>query len=164
MGGVIFVYSQWLKPEFLLQLEELPVAIGCLQNLQTLNLCNNRLTSLPSELGLLKKLNTLHLGLNQLRTLPSTIDELTELRNIGLSDNRFTSVPACLSRLSKLEKINMDRNPIRANQPEVEKPPVVCKEFHLIKQKYLCNRCLKRYEEEQDVLQFNTAPNYGKTS
>lgn len=164
MCAVIFVYSQWLKPEFLLQLEEIPVAIGCLQNLQTLNLCNNRLTSLPSELGLLKKLNTLHLGLNQLRSLPSTIDELTELRNIGLSDNRFTSVPACLSRLSKLEKINMDRNPIRTNQPEVEKPPVVCKEFHLIKQKYLCNRCLKRYQEEQDLLQFNTAPNYGKTS
>lgn len=147
-----------------MQLEEIPVAIGCLQNLQILNLCNNRLTSLPIELGLLKKLNTLQLGLNQLRSLPSTIDELTELRNIGLSDNRFTSVPKCLSRLSKLEKINLDRNPIRTKQPEAEKPPVVCKEFHLIKQKYLCNRCLKRYQEEQELLHFNAAPNYGTTT
>lgn len=147
-----------------MQLDEIPGAIGSLHNLRILNLCNNRLTSVPSELGHLKKLNTLHLGLNQLRALPSTIDELTELRNIGLSDNRFTSVPACLSRLSKLEKINMDRNPIRPSQPEVEKPPVVCKEFHLIKQKYLCNRCLKRYQEEQELLQFSTAPTYGTTT
>lgn len=145
-----------------MQLEEIPIAIGCLQNLQTLNLCNNRLTSLPRELGLLRKLNTLQLGLNQLRSLPSTIDELTELRNIGLSDNRFTSVPACLSKLSKLEKINMDRNPIRPNIPEVENVPVVCKEFHLIKRKYLCNRCLKRYQEEQQLLQVNTAPSYSE--
>ncbi len=127
-----------------MQLEELPVTIGRLQNLQILNLCNNRLTGLPSELGLLKKLHTLNLGLNQLEDLPASIGALKELRNIGLSDNRFTRVPGCLLKLNKLETVNMERNPILMKQAPSQESTAGTERLYLVKASLLCEDCLNK--------------------
>ena len=101
------------------QLEQIPPSIGRLQNLLTLNLSNNRLTSgsLPSELGLLAKLHKLNLGLNRLDSVPRCLAALKELRDVGLFDNRLTAYPDCLRPLKKLEKVNLDSNPF---PPEVD--------------------------------------------
>lgn len=125
------------------------MAIGRLQNLLVLNLCNNRLTSLPSELGLLKKLQTLNLGLNLLETLPTSIAALKELRHIGLSDNRLTQVPFCLSRLTKLEKVNLDRNPILSEQELSSESVMVAEKLYLVKDSSLCEDCLNRCQTER---------------
>lgn len=137
---------------FFLQLEQLPVTIGRLQNLLILNLCNNRLTSLPSELGLLKKLHTLNLGLNQLEALPASIGALKELRHLGLSDNRFTRVPGCLSRLNKLERVNLDRNPILAEQAPSHQAFMVTERLYLVKGSFLCEECLDKCQTERRKL------------
>lgn len=129
---------------FLLQLEELPVTIGRLQNLQVLNLCNNQLTSLPAELGLLKKLHTLNLGLNQLDALPTSIGTLKELRHIGLSDNRFTRFPGCLVRLNNLERVNLDRNPILTEQDLGLESLMIAERLYLVKESILCDDCLSK--------------------
>lgn len=125
------------------------MAIGHLQNLLVLNLCNNRLTSLPSELGLLKKLHTLNLGLNQLETLPTSIAALKDLRHIGLSDNRFTQVPLCLSRLNKLERVNLDRNPILTEQAPSSESAMVIERLYLVKESFLCEDCLNKCQTER---------------
>lgn len=138
---------------FFLQLEQLPVTIGRLQNLLVLNLCNNRLTSLPSELGLLKELHTLNLGLNQLEALPASIGALKELRHIGLSDNRFTRVPRCLSRLKKLERVNLDRNPILAEQAPGHESLMLTERLYLIKESFLCEDCLNKCQTERKKLE-----------
>lgn len=141
---------------FLLQLEQLPVTVGRLQNLRSLNLCNNRLTSLPSELGLLRKLHTLNLGLNQLEALPASVGALKELRHIGLSDNRFTRVPGCLSKLSKLERVNLDRNPILTEQADSDESPIIAEEFYLVKKSLLCDDCLRKCQDEMKNLEGET--------
>uniref|UniRef100_A0A3P9DF05 Leucine rich repeat containing 18b n=1 Tax=Maylandia zebra TaxID=106582 RepID=A0A3P9DF05_9CICH len=138
-------------PDFIAQFIKmtLPVAIGYLQNLKVLNLCNNRLTSLPSELGLLNKLQTLNLGLNQLEALPASIGALEDLRHIGLFDNRFTRLPSCLLKLKKLESIKMDRNPIIAEKIPTEKPVSISESFYLVKESFLCKECLNRCQAER---------------
>lgn len=138
---------------FVLQLEQLPVTIGRLQNLLVLNLCNNRLTSLPNEVGLLKKLQTLSLGLNQLEALPSAIGTLKELRHIGLSDNRFTRIPGCLSRLDKLERVTLDRNPILTEQAPSHESLMVTERLYLVKESVLCEDCLNKCQTERKKLQ-----------
>lgn len=133
---------------FLLQLEELPVGIGQLQNLQILNLCNNRLMTLPNELGLLKNLHTLNLGLNQLDSLPASISALKELQHIGLSDNLFTRVPGCLSRLNKLVRVNLDRNPLLTKQVPNNEPAIVTEGFYMVKENLLCEDCLNKCKND----------------
>lgn len=142
-----------LQTVLLLQLEQLPVTIGRLQNLRILNLCNNRLTSLPSELGLLKKLHTLNLGLNQLEALPASIGALKELRHIGLSDNRFIRVPGCLSKLKKLERVNLDRNPILTRQADSNESPVIAEKFYVVKKSFLCEDCRRKCQNERKKLE-----------
>lgn len=139
----------------LLQLEELPPAIGLLRNLEVLNLCNNLLTSLPSEIGRLTILQTLNLALNKLETLPRSITALQELRCISLSDNRFTRFPGCLKKLKKLESVNLDGNPIVIKAPSSDSA-VRVEQFHKVKKSFLCENCKKKCEEEKKRLEDTT--------
>lgn len=134
------------------QLEELPGAIGYLQNLQVLNLCNNRLTGLPGEIGLLKKLRTLNLGLNRLEALPASVVALEELRHIGLSDNRFTHFPGCLLKMKKLESVNMDGNPLFAGKKPGQEAVDDSERFYLVEESFLCKQCLNRCQTERKKL------------
>lgn len=129
------------------------MAIGRLQNLLTLNLCNNRLTSLPSELGLLRKLHQLNLGLNQLESLPSSIAALKELRAIGLFDNRLTRYPECLRRLIHLERVNVKCNPIPPERVPDLDPIKRLECLYLVKESCLCGDCLKRFQKERNRLE-----------
>jgi internalin A len=72
---------------------------GKWQNLTSLNISNNQLTSLPSEIAKLKNLTILDINNNQLTSLPLEISELIHLTRFDVSNNQLTSLPPEISGL-----------------------------------------------------------------
>ncbi|CAF1209394.1 unnamed protein product, partial [Didymodactylos carnosus] len=58
-----------------------------LENIHTLDLSKNKLTSLPDNFGLMKSLKQLDLFDNRIRTLPISFCELTNLEYLDLKNN-----------------------------------------------------------------------------
>ena len=63
------------------------------EDLQSLDLSNNQLSSLPQEIGKLTSLQLLDLRSNQLSSLPQEIGKLTSLQLLDLSNNQLSSLP-----------------------------------------------------------------------
>lgn len=68
-------------------LSQLPVEIGELTNLETLDLSHNKLKTLPLEIGNLSKLKELYLDSNELSMLPEVIKKLVNLEIVSLKNN-----------------------------------------------------------------------------
>jgi Leucine-rich repeat (LRR) protein len=100
--------------KFNTELTSLPVQIGELKNLTTLNLQDNSLTSLPAQIGELKNLNKLYLSSNQLTSLPAQIGELKNLNKLYLGGNQFTSLPTQIGKLKNLTVLDLERNQLRS--------------------------------------------------
>lgn len=62
-----------------------------LQELQLLDLSNNKFTGVPAEVGQLKKLEILNLSNNQLTGLPYELGNLTNLRVLDVSGNAYST-------------------------------------------------------------------------
>jgi len=92
----------------------IPAEIGNLINLTGSDLGANRLTGIiPREIGNLTKLNSLNLGTNQLTgSIPTEISKLTNLTNLSLSANRLSgAIPRTIGNLTNLTNLN-----VRVNQ------------------------------------------------
>ena len=76
------------------QIENVPLEVGQLSNLLSLNLSSNRIAVLPRELDQLKSLESLLLHHNKLHFLPKSIIHLDNLLELSLRNNplvhRFT--------------------------------------------------------------------------
>jgi Leucine-rich repeat (LRR) protein len=77
---------------------------------EELNLANNRIQELPPSIGNLSNLYSLDLSHNQLRTLPKELGKLSNLAALNLSGNRLTAVPAVIGRLTNLQSLALDNN------------------------------------------------------
>lgn len=73
----------------------LPPEIGCLSNLEYLDLSFNKMRNLPEEITLLNSLVSLKVANNKLLELPLGLPSLQRLENLDLSNNRLTSL-GCL--------------------------------------------------------------------
>ncbi len=69
-----------------------------LQNLEVLNLSDNKFTGVPAEIGQLKKLKILNLSNNQLTGLPYELGNLTQLATLDVSGNLYSE--ADLAKIS----------------------------------------------------------------
>ena len=69
------------------QIENVPLEVGQLRNLLSLNLSSNRITVLPRELDQLKSLESLLLHHNKLHFLPKSIIHLENLLELSLRNN-----------------------------------------------------------------------------
>lgn len=106
----------------------IPSELGLLNQLRTLDLRGNRLTSeIPPELGSLTKLEELYLAHNDLTgEIPPELGQLKNLEHLDLRDNRLAGeVPPELGALTKLRELYLADNeltgPIPRELPQLPK-------------------------------------------
>ncbi|RVW55859.1 hypothetical protein CK203_075721 [Vitis vinifera] len=86
----------------------LPPEIGCLNNLEDLDLSFNKMKSLPTEISYLSALISLKVANNKLVELPSGLSSLQRLENLDLSNNRLTSLGSLeLVSMHNLQSLNL---------------------------------------------------------
>ncbi|XP_045819646.1 uncharacterized protein LOC123913087 [Trifolium pratense] len=89
----------------------LPPEIGCLTNLEYLDLSFNKMKTLPLEISSLKVLITMKVANNKLVELPPAMNSLSRLESLDLSNNRLTSLgPLQLSSMHRLQNLNLQYN------------------------------------------------------
>ncbi len=88
----------------------LPLEIGLLTNLTTLNVSSNALTSLPREVGLLKNLTSLNVSGNEFGHYPPELGLLANLRVLKINCNAFAELSPEIGLLKKLEELDVSGN------------------------------------------------------
>ncbi|KAH9309271.1 hypothetical protein KI387_037182, partial [Taxus chinensis] len=94
-------------------LQEVPVEIGSLRNLQKLRLTANDLSDDRLKwqgLVSLKCLTVLALHCNRLSQLPPEIGMLTSLKQLNLAHNNLANVPEEIGQLGQLEILKLNNN------------------------------------------------------
>ncbi|KAK6146026.1 hypothetical protein DH2020_019895 [Rehmannia glutinosa] len=95
----------------------LPPEIGCLNNLEYLDLSFNKMRNLPDEITSLKLLISLKVANNKLIDLPLRLSYLQRLENLDLSNNRLTSLECLeLESMRNLRILNLQHNQLRGCQ------------------------------------------------
>jgi len=87
------------------QIQNLPVEIEQLVNLEKLILNNNRIQSLPKQVFTLKNLKNLSIAENKLTSLPDNIGELTSLEELDLSSNQTLSLQQAFPIIGKSKSL-----------------------------------------------------------
>lgn len=86
----------------------LPPEIGCLTNLEYLDLSFNKMKTLPPEISSLKALISMKVANNKLVELPPALTSLSRLENLDLSNNRLTSLGSLeLSSMHRLQNLSL---------------------------------------------------------
>ncbi|MHB8831236.1 MAG: leucine-rich repeat domain-containing protein [Patescibacteria group bacterium] len=101
-------------------LEKIPANIFDQQNLEELNVSNNRLTgAIQAEIRKLKNLRVLNASNNQMTGVPAEVGQLQNLEVLDLSNNQLTGLPNELANLKKLKTLNLSGNKYSAQDLEV---------------------------------------------
>ncbi|MBC1239955.1 COR domain-containing protein [Nostoc sp. 2RC] len=100
------------------QLTTLPEALASLQQLTSLNLSRNQLKTLPEAITRLQQLTYLNLSRNQLKTLPEALTSLQQLTSLDLSCTGLTTMPEAIANLQQLTSLNLSYNQLKT-LPEV---------------------------------------------
>ena len=100
------------------RLEQLDHAdLGKLQNIVSVKVANNRLTTLPPSFGEFKTLRSLNLSSNYLQTFPDFLYNLTTLVDIDISFNMIESLPN-IGKLTSLERLWATNNQLAGSFPD----------------------------------------------
>ena len=91
------------------------------QNLTSLDLSYNGLTTLPEEISALVYLEEFHINHNDLNALPQSLEKLLWLKRLGLAHNRLTEIAYLFTKLTRLVWLNVSGNFV-----EVVPPYLLC--------------------------------------
>lgn len=89
------------------------------RNLIDLNLSYNELNDFPLQLLELKNLQFLKLDFNTISILPNDINKLTQLEFFSISNNNLTETPENIIQLQKLKCLNLGKNFLKQLSIEV---------------------------------------------
>ncbi|GLH14321.1 Protein lap4 [Gryllus bimaculatus] len=98
-------------------LEVVPDDIGKLENLTSLLLHSNKITSLPSTIGKLTKLKLLDVSSNRLEYVPREISQLGQLTSLNLTANALKDIPSLIGN-TKLSILDLSHNQFE-NFPDI---------------------------------------------
>jgi Leucine-rich repeat (LRR) protein len=101
------------------EIRRVPVVIRELDQLEKLNMRENRIEQLP-DMRSLKLLQELDLSYNQLKELPTTLGDIPSLTTLFLNNNQLKKIPISLTNL-QLKKLNLQNNPCWIHQPRSRK-------------------------------------------
>ena len=93
--------------------------IKCLKNLKILNLSGNQIAELPKELAELKNLKILNLSNNPLCVVPDWIDQFEHLEELHLTQTQLQSLPKSIAKLSNKTKLFLKKNPFQSLPKEL---------------------------------------------
>ena len=100
------------------RLEQLDQAdLGKLQNIVSIKIANNRLTTLPPSFGEFRTLRSLNLSSNYLSTFPDFLYNLRTLVDIDISFNMIESLPN-IGKLTGLERLWATNNQLTGSFPD----------------------------------------------
>ncbi|KAF7213235.1 volume-regulated anion channel subunit LRRC8C [Nothobranchius furzeri] len=123
-----------LKDNKLTTVEEILSLQHC-RRLVILRLWHNKITYIPEHISKLHTLETLDLSWNKLRKLPSRLFYCTKLRHLDVSHNQLTSLPAEVNILQSLEFFSAAFNSLEVLPEEL----FSCKRLRTL---VLSNNCL----------------------
>ncbi|XP_026216454.1 volume-regulated anion channel subunit LRRC8C [Anabas testudineus] len=103
------------------ELERIPSAVFSLNNLQELDLKENKLTTVEEILSLqhCRRLVTLRLWHNKITYIPDHISKLHSLEKLDVSWNKLRKVPSRLFYCTKLRHLDVSHNQLTSLPPEV---------------------------------------------
>ncbi|MCY3411511.1 MAG: leucine-rich repeat domain-containing protein [Candidatus Heimdallarchaeota archaeon] len=90
----------------------LPVSIGKLTQLLSLDLSSHSIQQIPTSICDLDHLQHLYLGSNALTQLPVCMGKLTQLRILDISNNQLHSLPDSIINCMALEVLHIEDNPL----------------------------------------------------
>jgi len=106
-----------LKSFYGKRLEKVPMCIRSFENLESLDLSWNRLTTLSYSIDYLVKLKSLDLSWNTLRTLSDGIVYLTSLQSLNLNYSGLTRLPESFYKISRHCYIKTNSEALLNNLP-----------------------------------------------
>ncbi|XP_038569591.1 volume-regulated anion channel subunit LRRC8C [Micropterus salmoides] len=103
------------------QLERIPSAVFSLNNLQELDLKDNKLSTVEEILSLqhCQRLVTLRLWHNNITYIPDHISKLRTLETLDISWNKLRKLPSRLFYCTKLRHLDVSHNQLTSLPPEV---------------------------------------------
>ncbi|KAM6940671.1 volume-regulated anion channel subunit LRRC8C [Xenentodon cancila] len=106
------------------ELERIPSAVFSLNNLQELDLRENKLTTVEEILSLqhCRRLVTLRLWHNKITYIPEHISKLCSLETLDISWNKLRKLPPRLFYCTKLRHLDVSHNQLTSLPPEVSIP------------------------------------------
>jgi len=133
----------------------IPITIGNLRYLETLNLSNNALKGrIPRLFGKFDNLKKVNLRKNQLvGTIPATINKLKNLQQLDLSNNKLVGeLPHTISELPKLNTLALANNNLIGAMPEGMERLKQLKKLYLSNNDFTDMNGLRTISKQQLVL------------
>jgi len=87
-----------------------PCILNQLENLETLNLNNNKLKELPNEISSLKSLKILTLNNNFINCIPTSIVRLEKLHTLEIANNKIVILPELINYMIGLVRLSCPGN------------------------------------------------------
>ncbi len=102
-------------------ISHIPPQIAKLNNLQTLDLCDNKIQTIPIEIFNMINLKTLDISCNKLKFIPAQIEKLINLKQLIVNNNKLTIIPPEVGNLKYLKEFSIFQNPIEIIPSELGK-------------------------------------------